>query len=222
MRMSAEKEAYNYIRQAIISKKLLPNEQIVEQNIVNQTGISRTPVRSALKTLSNEGLIVLRPNRGAFVTNPSHQEVRDLYECKLMLEIETAMLACAYVTNEDITNMRGLLSEAIEDHRKCVYERFLDLNYRFHMIIASASHNKILEKYNHELLMRSNAALLVYDDFREVPVEDMESFREHRAIVDALCARDKGAVQRAMHRHITNTYDTFRLSLPLRYEYKLS
>lgn len=221
MGMSAEKNAYNFIRNAIINRKFLPNEQIVEQNIVDQTGLSRTPVRSALKTLSNEGLVVLRPNRGAYVTNPSHQEVRDLFECKLMLEIEMSRLACFYITDEDITNLRSILQTSIENHAAGIYDQFLDSNYEFHMIIARASMNHILEKYVHEMLMRSNAALLVYDDFRDVPLEEMESFQEHQRIIDALCIHDEHAVMKAMLDHTLNTYQTFRLSLPLRYTYKL-
>lgn len=222
MGINAEKAAYNYIRNAIINRKFLPNEQIVEQNIVELTGLSRTPIRSALKTLNNEGLVVLRPNRGAYVTNPSHQEVRDLYECKLMLEIEMARLACFHITEEDITNLRALLSQSIENQSKAIYDSFLNTNYEFHMIIAQASGNNILAKYEHELLMRSNAALLVYDDFREVPLEEMESFKEHQRIIDALCIHDEHAVMKAMLDHTLNTYNTFRLSLPLRYVYRLS
>lgn len=218
---SAEKEAYNFIRNAIINRVFLPNEQIVEQNIVGMTGLSRTPIRSALKMLNNEGLVVLRPNRGAYVTNPSHQEVRDLYECKLMLEIEMSRLACFYITEEDITNLRLILQTAMERHAKGIYDDFLQTNYDFHMIIARASNNKILEKYAHEMLMRSNAALLVYDDFRDVPLEDMESFKEHQRIIDALCIHDEYDVMKAMLDHTLNTYNTFRLSLPLRYTYQL-
>ena len=221
MKISAEQEVYTFLRQAIISRKLLPNEQIVETNIVEQSGLSRTPVRAALKRLANDGLVVLKPNKGAFVVNPSHKEVRDLFECKMMYEVEIAALAAAHITESEILHLRQILDRTVEYHRHREFNYFLELNYDFHMVIAHAADNYYLEKISHELLSATSAALLVYDDFREVPLEEMESFKEHNQIITALRDRDENLARRTMVDHLLNTYQTLHLSLPLRYVYPL-
>lgn len=213
---SAETMAYNYIRNAIIDRILLPNEQIVEQQVAEQSGISRTPIRSALKRLSYEGMVVLRPHKGAFVVNPSRQEVRDTFECKFLLETEIARLACLTITEEELEELEQNLALAMRLHAEQNYDHFIDLNYDFHMVIGRATHNRFYKKFLHELMTRSNIHLLVYDDFRDVPLEEMESFREYRAILDALRVKDQQAAQEAVLAHLKNTYQTLNLSLPLR------
>lgn len=216
MAKDADNVAYSYIRKAIIDRVLLPNEQIVEQQVAEKTGISRTPIRNALKKLSYEGMIVLRPNRGAFVVNPSHQEVRDTFECKLIVETEAVRLASMYITEEELDQAEAVLAKAMKYHESGVFDHFIDLNYEFHMIIAKASHSTIYEKYVHELTTLGNVHLLVYDDFRDVPLEEMESFKEHRRLIEALHARDENRCAEAIIGHTLNTYYTLNLSLPLR------
>lgn len=216
MRESADNAAYDYIRKAIIERVLLPNEQVVEQQVADSTGLSRTPIRNALKRLSYEGMVELRRNRGAFVVNPSHAEVRDTFEAKLLVDLETVRLACSQITEDELAEMERILARSMELHKEGNYDEFVDLNFDFHWVIARAAHNRMLEKYTRELMTLSNVHLLVYDDFRDVPLEDMESFREHRRIVEALRRRDELLAMEAMLQHLYNTYDTLKLSLPLR------
>ncbi|HWQ50404.1 MAG TPA: GntR family transcriptional regulator [Terriglobales bacterium] len=216
MRESADVAAYDYIRKAIIERVLLPSVQIVEQQVADSTGLSRTPIRNALKRLSYEGMVELRRNRGAFVVNPSHAEVRDTFEAKLLIDLETVRLAASQITEEELAEMERILARAMELHKRGDYDEFVDLNFDFHMVIAKAARNRMLEKYTKELMTLSNVHLLVYDDFRDVPFEEMESFREHRRIVEALRRRDELGAMKAMLGHLYNTYDTLKLSLPLR------
>ena len=135
--------------------------------------------------------------------------------------MEIAALAAAHITESEILHLRQILDRTVEYHRHREFNYFLELNYDFHMVIAHAADNYYLEKISHELLTATSAALLVYDDFREVPLEEMESFKEHNQIIAALRDRDENLARRAMVDHLLNTYQTLHLSLPLRYVYPL-
>lgn len=214
--MSLKDKAYHYIRRQIAAQVLLPGAQIVEAQIVEQTGLSRTPVRSALATLAYEGIVVLQPNKGAFVANPSPKEVRDTYETLILLEAYAIELACETITDEEIQKLTKIVEESKAIIKRKDFDAFLDNNIDFHMGYVSASRNKFIEKGIKESLLLSNIHLLVYDDFRETPYESFDTIREHQAIVDALYKRDKKQCRTVVIDHHRNTYETMKLPLALR------
>ena len=215
--MSLKDKAYHYIRSQIAAQTLLPGTQIVESQIVEQTGLSRTPVRAALATLAYEGIVVLQPNRGAFVANPTPKEVRDTYEALILLEAQAIELACDIITDEENQHLSDIVEESKNIIRRKDFDAFLDNNISFHMGFVSACRNKFLEKYINELFLLSNIHLLVYDDFRETPYESFDTIREHQEIVDALCRRDKQRCKTAIINHHKDTYETMKLPLALRF-----
>jgi DNA-binding GntR family transcriptional regulator len=85
-KVSMEENVYNHIKKAILARKLAPGKQLVENNLSNSLGVSRTPIRNAIKRLSIEGLVDIIPNRGAFVTNPTKEEMIQAYELRAKLE----------------------------------------------------------------------------------------------------------------------------------------
>ena len=106
--LDSEQKVYHFLRSQIATQALLPGAQIVEGQVVEQTGLSRTPVRAALRRLAYEGMVVLRPNRGTFVAKPTPKEVRDTYEALLVLETQAIELACEIISDEDIARLRQL------------------------------------------------------------------------------------------------------------------
>lgn len=207
-KMSAEQKAYQYIKHKIVTKELLPSEQIVELDICEQAHLSRTPVRSAIKRLSYEGLTVIKPNRGAFVVSPSAKEVRDVFDCKKLLETEAIRLASSRITERELKEMEKLILQEPAAYEKKDFSYFLSLNQKIHMIIASASGNTFYEKYIDELITKSNVFLIFFDDFIVTSFEDAESNREHHRILEALRDHDKERCILEMTKHSDNTFET--------------
>ena len=209
--LSAEDRAYDYIKQRIISKELLPLEQIVETDIAMQTGISRTPIRRAIKKLGYEGLLTIKPNKGAFVVSPSAKEVRDIFACKKLLETEAIRLACANITEKELKKMEKLIDQEAAVYAKKDFGRFLANNHSIHMIVAQASGNLYYARYIDELMTKSNVFLIFFDDFMTTTFEESEAHREHLAILQALRDRDVDRCVKEMAWHGDNTYETLQV-----------
>lgn len=185
-----EDYVYHYIRQQIIAKELYPGNKIVEEQLAAETGLSRTPIRAALKRLSYEGLVVSCPKKGSFVAKPTKKDMQDAYECRKLLEAEAAKCACNYITEEQLMELEDIWQQQIAAHKAHDMHAFLEINERFHALIANASGNTFFQKYIQELTIRCNVFLLFYDKFQITPLEDSYAVKEHRLIIDALKERN--------------------------------
>ncbi len=210
--MRSEDYIYNLIKDNIVKKKLFPNGQIVEAQLVKETGISRTPIRTALKRLSYEGLVTIIPNRGAFVSSPTAEEIRDVYECKKLLETAAIRLACQNITDEQIEALEALQRKEVEAHARKDLDQFIEMNDRFHLMIAEASGNMCYEKFIAELIAKSNVYLIFYDNFMFTPTDDSHALKDHDLILKALKARDAEGCVKAVERHNQITLDQLSLS----------
>ncbi len=116
--MKAAQRAYNTLRAGIIEGVHPPGARVTEQQVATSAGVSRTPVREALRRLEAEGLLRFVPHQGAFVTSWSDQDAEDIFELRAMLEGYGARLAAAKATNEDARQLRSLAEaqsqEAVE------------------------------------------------------------------------------------------------------------
>ncbi len=203
---TAEKRAYDYIRDRIIAKEYLPRERIVENDVSEATGISRTPIRVALRKLSYEGLVTIRPNKGTFVASPTPEEIRDVFECRKYIEATVIRLACGRITSEEIDWLESVIEQEPVAYASRNYGGFVSLNGDIHMLIAEAAHNSFFVKIVEELLTRSGIYLLFFSNFMVRRFEDWEPYKEHRAILDALKRRDEKACEQAMKDHIEQSY----------------
>lgn len=206
--ISAEEQAYRYIKNRIINKELHPMEQIVEMDIANQSGISRTSVRAAIRRLGYEGLATIRKNKGAFVVNPSKREMCDIFSCKCLLETEAIRLACHRITKDELGKIEQLLYNEPQTFYEKDFNAFLALNFQYHMIIAHASQNACYEKFIDELMTRSNVFLIFYDDFMRTSFDESEAHKEHCSIFEALCQGDEHRCMEEMRRHSDTTFET--------------
>lgn len=210
-RISAEEQAYRYIKNKIINKQLRPLEQIVEMDIAEQSGISRTSIRAAIRRLGYEGLADIRPNKGAFVVNPSPREIRDIFACKRLLETEAIRLACHRITKEELSAMESLVTSEPQTFYEKDFNAFLSINTQFHMIIARASQNLCYAKYIDELMTKSNVFLIFYDDFMFTSFDESDAHKEHCSIYEALCQGDEERCVSEMRRHSDTTYETLSI-----------
>ncbi len=208
--MKAAERAYNTLRAGIIEGVYAPGARVTEQEVAATAGVSRTPVREALRRLAAEGLLRFVPHQGAFVTSWSDQDAEDIFELRAMLEGYGARLAAAKATTEEARQLRSLAEaqskEAIE--RSPGYlERIADLNSQFHRRLLQVAASARLQA----TLATISSAPLVLQTFRDYDGDDLSrSAHHHLEIVEAIEAGDSNWAESVMHSHVMAARRTFR------------
>ncbi len=189
-------EVAEQLRQRIFRRELQPGSWIDELKIAEEFGISRTPLREALKVLAAEGLVTMKVRRGAYVTEMSEKDLRDVYHLLSLLESDAAGVVAERATPEQQQTLQALHAElegAVADR-----EKFFAVNERFHMLVLEMADNRWRSQMVADLrkvmkLNRHNSL------FKQGRIED--SLAEHRAILEAMLARDAASTMQAMQTH---------------------
>lgn len=192
-------EVAEQLRQRIFRRELEPGAWIDELKIAEEFGISRTPLREALKVLAAEGLITMKVRRGAYVTEMSEKDLRDVYHLLSLLESDAAGVVATCASPPQRAELQALHAELEEAAGE--RERFFALNERFHLLILEIADNRWRSQMVADLrkvmkLNRHNSL------FKQGRIED--SLREHRAILAAMLAGDAQATAQAMRAHFTH------------------
>ena len=171
---------YQYVKNQIIGKSMFPGNRIIEDDIIRETGTSRTSIRPALLRLKYEGLVEMIPNRGAFVAKPSEEDLRQVYRVREVLEH-----AIRHRTEAQLRAMEENLKaqEVLTQHYS--RQEYVTLNHTFHWLVVEASANKYYEKYLNELYNKINTYVIFYDQS-----SDNNSIVSHTMIYEALRDRD--------------------------------
>ena len=206
--MSAE-DGYARLHDAIISGRLQPNERLVEAELIDLLGVSRTAVRTALVRLAQEGLVVHERNRGARVRYVDETEAVEIVLARAALEALAVRQAAEHATPDDVAELRAILGEM----RARLDEGDLLGASEENAVL----HAKLLELSGNRTVIRLVGGLksqLVRFQYRTilVPGRSARSFEEHTAIVDAVAAGDADAAEAAMRRHLSHVADA--LSAP--------
>lgn len=200
------RDAYSLILEAVDRGELAPGQRLVETELADRLGVSRTPVREALQRLEAHG-IVARDGRSLRVATLDHDQLGELYEVRRHVEGLAASLAARHAAPEEIVLLREMVEE---DFRRIDDPHALALsNRRFHRQLHRASHNRYLSQML-EAMRRSMVLLTV--STLAAPGRGRTSVEEHAAIVSALEARDETAARDAAELHISNAY-RMRLTL---------
>lgn len=197
----AAEAAYGVIRAGILSGEFARGQRLREEELAERVGVSRTPVREALRRLDAEGLIDFTPNRGARVTAWSGRELEDLYEARALLEGYGARLAAARITTEELDEL-ALIAEkmaALAEIDPKPADELTTLNGRFHRTIVQASRNSQLDSLVRGLM----DVPLIYRTFQRYSPERMRAAQfHHNELVNALRARDGEWAESVMRAHI--------------------
>lgn len=132
---------YDYIKNQIVTKAIYPGTRIVEEDLVRETGVSRTPVRSALMRLAYDGLIQQQPNRGAVVAKPSATDLRQVYEARAVLEVGAFRAAVHRRSDESVLQMEQNLQKQQDLTNLFNMTEYVRLNREFHWIITMEAQN---------------------------------------------------------------------------------
>jgi len=202
--------AYAELRGAIVEGRYSPSQRLVEQRIAEELGLSRTPVREALRMLEAEGLVVSERNRGAMVRPLSSTEVEDLYGLRIQLECYAVELATQRATETEL----GALAEAADAFGAVATSVDVDGVDGIRQIHEAnrAFHDGILEAARHRrltaMLARTVDIPLVFQAFRSFGAREIErSDTFHHLIVEAMCRRDGTRAAALMAEHIAQGRD---------------
>ena len=197
---------YQELRHKIITKQMKPGQRLPEVNIAVQMGVSRTPVREALRRLASEGLVLIIPNSGARLVSPSRKEVENAYLVREQLECLAVRLAVKNVAEKHLRRLEEAILSEEQAFKEKNLEQYLEINEAFHRIIADASGNRILGDYIDNILARTNVFIVFYDPFYDIDTNP--SIEEHRNILKALQERDEERVVALMQEHLKASQET--------------
>ncbi|NLP16053.1 MAG: GntR family transcriptional regulator [Clostridiales bacterium] len=201
-RYSLRGRVYNTIRDRILSGDYHENEELKENTIATELGVSRTPVREALRKLELEGLVNIIPNKGAYVTGITKKDIHDIYMIRSYLEGLCAKLACENITNAQIEALEEILYLTDFHARRSHFDQIVELDNKFHDLLYKASGSKIL---NHVLSDFHQYVERVRKITLSRPYRAEKSSKEHAAIVEALKKRDEQLAETLAHVHMMNT-----------------
>ena len=192
-------EVAELLRQRIYSRELAPGSWIDEMKIAEEFGISRTPLREALKVLASEGLVTMKVRRGAYVTEVSEKDLRDVYHLLSLLESDATATVARNAKVEEVAELQAL-HKALEaaEHNP---DLFFAINEQFHLKILELSDNRALSQVVADLrkLMKLNRHQSLFKTGR---IED--SLEEHRSILQAILAQQPEAARAAVQAHFSN------------------
>ena len=196
--------AYQELRHRIITKQLKPGQRLPEVTIAVQMGVSRTPVREALRRLASEGLVIIIPNSGARLAAPTAKEIEDTFLVREQLECLAISLAAERVGERHLRRLEEAIVEESRaiDHRDL--EVYLEVNESFHKTVADASGNKVLAEYVENILARTNAYIVFYDPFYKT--ETIPTVDAHKEILVALRSHDGERCVKLMRRHLSEAF----------------
>ena len=194
--------AYQKLYAAIVSGQLKPGDRLRETELATLVGLSRTPVREAIRKLEADGIVEHKPRIGAVVKKLSQQEIVELYEMRIVLETTAAAMAAKHASPAEIRKLENLNSAMLDavNHPRTVAE----LNRQFHKCIVHAARNRYLAS-SHKAL--SNASIVLGDTTLETPERIKSVIQQHKSIIDALIKGDKEKAADAMSVHMETSLD---------------
>lgn len=192
---------YRAIKKAILSLEIKPGEMLGIGTLAEQLGVSRTPVRDALLLLEREGLVTIKPQKGAIVSPISRRDVEEIFELRTVLESYAARVAAIRLTDEDLAQIEKTLEESKRKFEQGQEVAAADLGRHIH--------NVIIRRVDNERLTRSLSELEAqYTRIRHlaavIPGRFVESHQQHYQILEALQARDAERAAQAMSEHFAS------------------
>jgi DNA-binding GntR family transcriptional regulator len=189
------------LRDFIVEGALAPGARIAERQLCESLGVSRTPLREALKVLASEGLVELLPNRGARVARLDERDVEDMFQVMGALEALAGTLACAQMTEGELAEIAALHYEMLAQYTRRKLPEYFRLNQAIHAAIIAAARNPILAATYQSLAGRIRRARYLANLSEE---RWRNAVEEHEAILQALQARDGARLARLLEDHLRN------------------
>jgi DNA-binding GntR family transcriptional regulator len=201
----------NRMRELITEGKLAAGTHLNERMLCDSLGVSRTPLREALRLLAADGLVRIEPNRGAQVVVLSVEDIRESFELIGALEAISGELACRRATDQEIAEIRALTFEMMAAHARQDLPAYYRCNREIHSRISQACHNGLLTRIYETQNLRIQSLRFGTNQNREKWDQAMS---EHLEMMEALFARDGPRLAAIMHGHMQSKCETALKSYP--------
>ncbi len=192
---------FHTLREAILKGELKPGERLMELQLAAKLGVSRTPIREAIRMLELEGLAVTVPRKGAEVARMTEKDMEDVLQIREALDELAASIACRQITPEELSELRKTAKEFEEYTKTGDVKRIAEVDVRFHDIIYQATRNPKL------VAMLSNLREQMYR-YRVEYLKDEKNYpilvKEHSEILAGLEEKNQKSVKNAMYQHVRN------------------
>jgi DNA-binding GntR family transcriptional regulator len=202
-RRTLHDEVVDRVRTLIVEGRLAPGTRIHESQLGKALGVSRTPLREALKVLASEALIELVPGRGAVVKRLTRQDVRDMLDVLVALESMAGLLACRNATDAQIAALRATHDEMMALYAAGNRLEYYWRNQAIHAGLAQLSGNVLLASLHQMIAARLKRIRFIGN---EEPAKWAGAVAEHEEMIAALEARDEKALAEVIHRHLDQTW----------------
>lgn len=197
-------EIANQLRDMIMTGELREGEKVNENALCQSMGVSKTPLREALRVLSAEGLIRLVPNRGAFVSRPTLEEIREMFDVMTVLEGMCAGAAAGKMTSEELARLEELHQRLEENYGRRDQAGYIRENNLYHAYVQEVAGNRtlnwIVEGLRKRILLYRFQSLNLAGRFER-------SIQEHRELLEAFRKRDAARAEALMKRHLMAQYE---------------
>ena len=200
---------FQSIRDNILNGTYKEHEELREVDLGKELGVSRTPVREALRQLELEGLVTIIPNKGAFVTGITQKDIQDIYEMRFMLEGLCARWATEHITEEQLEELEEIifLSEFHSRRYASSADQVTELDGRFHRVLYEASQSRmlshVLTDFHRYSLMARRSSMVSEERARK-------SIREHKQILRAIRDKDANLAEQLANEHVLHVMQNLR------------
>ncbi|MCC0054243.1 MAG: GntR family transcriptional regulator [Rhodobiaceae bacterium] len=206
-RRTLHDELVERLRALVTQGALKPGEKIPERELCERFGVSRTPMREALKVLAADGLVTLTPNRGATVTQLTIEDLEDVFPVMGALEALAGEIACRNITSREIDRVRDLHERMVRHWQAGELQPYFRCNQQIHEAILNATRNATLQATYRSLSTRIMSARYIAN---MTPERWKKAVAEHVDILAALEARDEGRLAAILRDHLANKLETVR------------
>lgn len=208
---------FNTLRQEILTGKLKPGERLMEIHLANKLGVSRTPIREAIRKLELEGLVLMMPRRGAEVAQISWKSLKDVLEVRRTLDVFAIELACERITFRELALLEAACESFDETVKTKDTRKIAEADVAFHDIIVASTGNERL------IQLVSNLSEQMYRyrfEYIQDSAEHPTLVREHRQMYESVRNKDKEAAADVVKKHIDNQEKSIIRQLQLEKEEK--
>ncbi|MGK7652555.1 GntR family transcriptional regulator [Roseovarius sp. MMSF_3350] len=206
-RTSLHQELADGVRELIVSGQLAPGTKVPERELCEMFGVSRTPLREALKVLAFDRLVVLEPNRGAWVSQITLGDLEEVFPVMGALEALSGELACERITDEELREIRKLHDQMVGHFEARRLAEYFDLNQQIHEAILAAARNETLTVQYRSLATQVRRARFVAN---MTEARWKKATEEHEVIMACLEARDGDGLASILRKHLQNKLETVR------------
>lgn len=201
---------FQTLRQAILYGELKPGERLMEIKLANRLGVSRTPVREAIRMLELEGLVVMEPRKGAHVAKITEKDLNDVLEVRMGLEILVVQFASKRITEKELNDLRVAAEEFEHSMKLDDLTALAAADVKFHEVIYQATHNQRLVQMINNIKEQMYRYRMEY--LKDVKVRET-LIKEHRQLLEALETHDVKGAEAFIRAHIKNQQDAIRRGL---------